>query len=160
MYFLTPFAVCGVWLLFVNKLKLSESFSVQHIVTQLQCESSTSFWSPSFHNHSLCFLFKDFQSVCLRRPLSPSAAPCAQRCLVVSCRQLTLQFVFPQWKMDLIICPQTSSQNSRLELPASAWTEWDTFTGPSKPAHLEEPMVLMCECRVDTGGVVQDVCCF
>lgn len=39
--------------------------------------------------------------------------------------------------MDLIICPQIQQSHSRLELPVSAWTEWDTFTGPSKSAHLD-----------------------
>lgn len=40
--------------------------------------------------------------------------------------------------------------NPRLELPVSAWTEWDTFTGPSKSTHLEELMVLTCEQSTDT----------
>lgn len=57
---------------------------------------------------------------------------------------------------DLAVCVSTvkdgfnnlssnQGSNSRLELPVSAWTERDTFTGPSKLVHLDELMVLMCE---------------
>lgn len=43
--------------------------------------------------------------------------------------------------------------NPRMELPVSAWTEWDTFIGSSKSSHLEELMVLMCDRSADTTSV-------